>query len=112
MQLGFSGSHVRSAKAADECAWLRKALARAVKALTPFMARMKGDPSLAIYARIDERSLALICERLGTEPRLEELRELLRWIVQIASHWETRSRMDGRVLRPVIDLKWEYLLGR
>lgn len=76
------------------------------------MARMKEDPSLAVYATIDERALALISERLATEPRLDELRELLSWIAQIATHWEIRSRMDGRVLRPVIDLKWEYLLGR
>lgn len=112
MQLGFSGSSRRSEKAADESAWIRKDITRAVASLRPFLARMQNDAALSVYARIDGRSLETIAERLGSEARLEELRDLLKWVVQLAMHWETRVRTERRVLRPVIDMKWQYLSGR
>lgn len=97
---------------ADETAWARKDITRAVASLKPFLARMQNDATLAVYARIGGRSLEAISERLESEPRLEELRDLLKWVVQVAMHWETRVRTETRVLRPVIDLKWQYLSGR
>jgi hypothetical protein len=73
---------------------------------------MAGDASLAVYARVDSRTLTVVSERLESRLRLEELRDLLKWVVQVAMHWETRVRTESRVLRPVIDMKWQYLSGR
>lgn len=86
---------------------MQRELENGLKLVEGVVERAKEDVTLVPYARIDERAIASMREKLETAS-YDRLREFMLWLFQLATHWQIRMRGSDRSLNKVFELKVRY----